>query len=472
MKMLHLHGVPFLDVAFLRRCLRHLPNLEVLGVHSCELLHFGTTIDVMKQVIAHNSEPGFQRVRSDFSPYYYKGPQRQGKYYKGEFGVIPSDQGTIETRRAIAAVLSTAIPLALDNGIDWFTPGTGMRQFLERIPFELGTLRYILEAIYNIYYFNKGITGPKYHPDKKKDLPHHLFEKLYEACERTLYGDLVLAVHGKSMAQKTLRHTMSFGPRFHLVKCAYCKIHLPSFFFTTQSVARHISQVECSGCQLIRQLELQVDNFFPQKRDTLVVMFKDDRFTDTESYLYTTIVAEEDDISDPNYPFWELAVKPKAHFEAWLKENANGSQNGVVLDGRPGPNHPAEFKEVRLWQEKLFQAMDYVTRYIDQAPPDLIAEVLQCMANIQILDNQQLTLTSSAAGRENRNKAEDFRRWIDQKLAVGGVGQMGGIWGTTAAASWDREVQRYRQLIMEQVGLLWNNGPYNTVRDHGKGYYW
>ncbi|KAI1759556.1 hypothetical protein GGR53DRAFT_527149 [Hypoxylon sp. FL1150] len=468
MKILHFHGMPYLDVAVLRRCLRHLPNLEVLGIHNCELLHFGTTIDVLKQVITHNNEPGVKHLRSDFSPYYYTGPDRRSKWYTGEYGVIPSDQGTVETPRAMAAILSTAIPLALDNGIDWFTPGTGMRQFLERIPFELGTVRYILEAIYNIYNFEKGVTKPKYDLGKESQLPSYLREALHDAMRQTLYSDLVLAVHGKSMASRALCNTMSLGTHFYLMKCVYCKTHLPSFFFTKESARRHVDQIECCGCQLHTQLAFHIDNFFQQKQDALFLLFKSPRlpYTSTEAYLYGSRVATEDEINDPSFDFWRLAKNSQGSFEASLKQGPDDSQDALVLDGRPGRNHPDEFKKISLWKESMLEAQGLAEEHIDKAATKIDEEIAKCCRSIRILDDSHVAgLPNYSAVKENRDVADKFVRYADQQRALLGVGQMSGVHGTKVAASWDNRVEKYRQLINEQVGLLWNRGPYNTVCD-------
>ncbi|KAI1407781.1 hypothetical protein F5Y13DRAFT_205727 [Hypoxylon sp. FL1857] len=89
------NALPYLDMSVLNQCLKMLPNLEVLSIHNYELLHFGKTIKLLNAIIAHNN--------------------RRENSRKGEYGVIPSDMGIIDTRRAVVATLRTAVPLTVQN---------------------------------------------------------------------------------------------------------------------------------------------------------------------------------------------------------------------------------------------------------------------------------------------------------------------------------------------------------------------
>ncbi|KAI1774685.1 hypothetical protein F4818DRAFT_442175 [Hypoxylon cercidicola] len=465
MKILHLHTVPNLDIVVLMKCLRELPNLEVLGVHNCELLHFGTTVRFLKAIIRHNKKPGYKRVRSDFSPYYYTGPNRLYKAYKGEFGVVPSDHGVVDTRRAMAAILYEAIPLALNHDIDWFTPGTGMRHFLDRIPFALGTVRYILEAIYNLYDFETGVTCPKYY--------FPLFGEVRFAMQRTLYNDLILAVNGKPMDSGSLKAMTTRGPDFHLVRCSTCNAELPSYFFTTMSMTRQASQIECCGCQLRKMLEGQVDNFFQEKKRALEMIFDDKnaRFKSMEEFLHSTRVASDAEIADPQFGFWALSVMTRKEFRE--SDASGGSPGALVLDGRPGPDHPSDVKKIYIWKEQTSKAMDYAYEHIEDARNKVNDTIAECHRRIQVLDYEyHAGIDYSWEITENRDTVDKLERYIDQTLAQSDLGQMAGKHGTRVAPSWEVEIERYRQLVQAQVGVLQNHGPYNTVGDSAPTGFW
>lgn len=73
-KILHLYCVPTIDQYMVEEILKALPNLEVLGIYNCELLHFGLTPHLQKMVRAHNlGTSGKVPVKFDFYPYYYTG---------------------------------------------------------------------------------------------------------------------------------------------------------------------------------------------------------------------------------------------------------------------------------------------------------------------------------------------------------------------------------------------------------------
>ncbi|KAI4862790.1 hypothetical protein F4820DRAFT_459950 [Hypoxylon rubiginosum] len=466
MRFLHLHSVPNLDTAVLRRCLGGLPNLEVLGVHNCELLHFGTAREVLDLIIYHNKEPGFKRVRSDFSPYYYTGLPRDHKGHKGEFGVVPSDHEMIETRRAIAAVLFTVVPMAIENNIDWFSPGTGMRQFLERIPFALGTVRYILEAIYSIYRFETATMRDL----QRKKLPSHLFNLLRDAMRRTLNCDLVLAVEGKSMSTYTLNATMTRGEDFHLVTCGFCAARLPSYFYTTESCGRQPDQIQCSGCQLCLHLENQVDNFFQEKKETLRILFDDERFTGMDQYLNLTRVATNEEIGDSGFPFWSIAAISKEDFLHDLRTGTIGGLPGLpILDERPGPGFPNRYKRVVLWQDQVLKAAAHTHDNIDNGRERILKEIAADREDIRELTSLRARSTGEAIA--NRDAADNIDRGIDLKMAKCGEAQMGGKHGTNAAANWNREVVRYHQLAGVKAGTLVNNGPYPISDDCPTGFW-
>ncbi|KAI1804693.1 hypothetical protein F4811DRAFT_552561 [Daldinia bambusicola] len=472
-KILHLHAVPNFDIPVLKKCLERLPNLETLGVYNCELLHFGETIPLLEAVIEHNNKPGNKFVRPDFSPVYYPGLPVGVEGRTGEYGVIPSDQGLIDTRRAIVAVLRKVVFLALSNDIDWFTPGTAMRQYLERIPFALGSLRYILEACYNIYYHEQGFYYPFLEEILKRNIPMDNNGPRHEEMCRTVYNDLILAVEGRPMERDKLLAMTTSGKGFQLVHCAFCSTSLPAYFFTQKSADRQADQVECCGCQLTTQLNHQVENFFQEKKGVMHILFKDERITDIGSFLSAKRTATPEELANPKFDFWLVSVKSRAEISAARPRGGGDGTKDLILDGRPGPSHDEEAKRVWIWKERVVKTMRYAKANIDQDAALLGRRIAACEREIEYLNDLYFNgrwLRWAADRRKNRDKVDQIERYIEQEKARCGLAQMRGRHGTRLAANWDDEIKKYREMVRIRAGIIGNSGP-RHVWETGNGVY-
>ncbi|KAI0103542.1 hypothetical protein F4814DRAFT_455983 [Daldinia grandis] len=464
-KILHLHSVPNLDISLLKKCLERLPNLEILGVYNCVLLHFGETIPFLKAIIAHNKTSGNKFVRSDFSPVYYPGLPVGSEGRMGEFGVIPSDQGLIDTRRAIVAVLRKAVSLALKNGIDWFTPGTAMRQYLERIPFALGSLRYILEACYNLYYHEHGLYYPFLKDILKRGIVFDNNEPRHELMRCTVYNDLVLAVEGKPMQRDRLVGLTTSEGFSNLTTCAFCETPLPAYFFTQESIDRRSDQVECCGCQLGTQLEHHVDNFFQERKGVMHFLFDDKQITDIRSFLNAKRTATPEELRNPKFDFWLIAVKSQKEVLAARR----GDAKAFILDSRPGPSHDEEAKQIWVWRERVVKAMRYAKRNIDEGLQKSKDTIADCEKDIGTLNDLYFKgcLRNAFEIRHNRNTVDNIRRYIEQERARCGLAQMGGRFGTVMAANWDEEIHKYRETVQIEAGIIKNHGPRHVWETRG-----
>ncbi|KAI8965463.1 hypothetical protein F5Y11DRAFT_344623 [Daldinia sp. FL1419] len=464
-KILHLHSVPNFDIHLLKMCLERLPDLEVLGVYNCELLHFGKTLPFLEAIIERNEKPGRKFLRSDFSPMYYPGLRVGSKGRTGEYGVIPSDHGLIDTRRAITAVLRKVVPLALKNDIDWFTPGAGMRQYLERIPFALGTLRYILEACYNLYYQENGFYYPCIVEMLRRNLPAEGNAARHEQMYRSLYNDLILAVEGTSMEQEKLTNLTLVGNSLILMQCAFCKANLPAYFYTQESADRQADQVQCCGCQLVMQLDHQIENFFQEKEQVMRMLFDDEQITDVSSFLNAKRTPTEEELGNPRWDFWLVSVKSQA-------EVVEARPESLILDGRPGPEHDEEAKQVWVWKERVAKAMKYARLYIDNGDKSVQRKIEACKRDVQVLNDLYFESKLANAGeiRKNRDMVNDIERFIIQERARCGLAQMVGRYGASLAANWDDEIKKYREIVQLEAGVLSNGGP-RDIWETSRGFF-
>ncbi|KAI0882129.1 uncharacterized protein GGS22DRAFT_195900 [Annulohypoxylon maeteangense] len=457
--VLHLHSVPNVNIPVLEMCLKGLPNLQALGVYNCELLDFGATVPFLKMVISHNKNPDHPTLRSDFSPYYFQGIQRESEGRKGEYGVLASDIGTIETRPAVTAVLSTAITLALDNNIDWFSPGTGMRQFLERLPWALGSLRYILEALFNLYSHERNVYyGPVFNKAERKrseHLPPVNYTPYSKGMIRTLYNDLVIAVHGKAMKRKVLDDMMKLGGGTRLKKCTVCSVELPGFFFESQYTERTVGQPECDGCKLCHYLDRRVDNYHLEKKRIVRILLNDYAIKDTKTLLYTKQIVADADLQDPHYPFWKVSVKTPQEVHA--ASLANGTPR--ILDGRPSPIQSDETKEIWVGRDRLVRASCYAYDYIDIGYRRFELRILCIDARIEQLDLIRAQgLAHQELVAQNHRWKEELRFELDRLYARCNKRQITGLWGAHAAAEWGAEISKYRRNVQKLGEVLRSQG--------------
>ncbi|KAI1205407.1 uncharacterized protein F4807DRAFT_471086 [Annulohypoxylon truncatum] len=436
MKILQLHTIPSLNIKILGMILKCLPNLEVLGVHNCELLHFGATIPLLETVVSHNSESGKGPIRVDFSPFYYTGIRCEDGGKKGEYGVIPSDLGTIETRRAVVAVLRTAISIAIENGIDWFSPGTGMRLFLDRLPWAIGSIRYILESLYNLHYLDAGFYGPP--ADNSSWM---------NAIKRTLWNDLVLAIHGRAMGRRELDCIMTDGMgNLNLTKCVGCEVDFPLYFYTKESIENDPSLTKCHGCELQLQLYTHVDNFYQEKRDVAEALVLGGQ-VDLHTLLNGKQIATGEELGDRSFSFWRMSVKTKQE----VLEACSGNTNALVLDGRPGGGLPDDYKQIWLWKKSMDGATNIAHRDIDDGAVKAQKRIAMYQGNLDRLHDVYFSgaLRCEVKKQYIRDKAEEMSRQIDRQRARCGLIQMGGnhCSGALAAADWDAEIEAYRQTL-------------------------
>ncbi|KAI2604665.1 hypothetical protein GGR54DRAFT_644364 [Hypoxylon sp. NC1633] len=456
MRVLHLHSVPNLDVSVIELFLGGLPNLQVLGIYNCELMHFGETVPLLRMIIDRNFNRRKSFVRCDFHPKYYPGPQRRADGRRGEYGVIPGDQGLVETRRAIAAVLRTAIPMALENGIDWFTPGTGMRKFLDRIPFALGTIRYILEALYNIHTWSNGML----HPGGDLAIPPQR-HRLTGLMELALYNDLVLAVHGRAMDRVTLERMTTVRGNLALIRCAFCYTGLPTYFYASESPFRTAAQIECTGCRLRKLLDRHVENYYPEKKRLVRILFGDPRHYSIDYFMCGTRPATDEELHDRDFPFFQLSVMTR--FEIWAMNRDR--QYSVILDNRPGPDYPEEARKIYVRPDCVRRAMIYAEERIDRGLLVARDSIVRAKRTVRFLDSNFFDgpLRSAFAIRENRDRADALMRNVGRELARVGFGQVSGPLGKCAAANWDTEIERYILDVQDQADTMVNIGSNNIV---------
>ncbi|KAI8626663.1 hypothetical protein F5Y19DRAFT_445708 [Xylariaceae sp. FL1651] len=288
-----LHGLPWLNMAALKRIIPAMPNLEALTVSQCFLLNFGATKSFVKLINKTNVERAdltLPWLEADFIPFYFKGPKyKQGGHggHVGEYGILPEDNGTFDTTRAVAAHLLKIWALCAKGRQDFFTPGKGFRAFLDMLPWKLYTLPTILKAISNIHDFNEHVhhsavanLAPRYttgaqHRDGD-DKPPVISPELKMAMELTLWQDLMVACNGRPMVKTELQDILVVRGALSLDCCRKCDTRMPAYFFQAHILSRRAEYVICHGCQLSTYLKDNIYRLYSQRRDLAKMIFKRD----------------------------------------------------------------------------------------------------------------------------------------------------------------------------------------------------
>ncbi|KAI1091675.1 hypothetical protein F5B19DRAFT_493246 [Rostrohypoxylon terebratum] len=460
-KILHIHCVPTIDTQMAREILKALPNLEVLGIYNCELLHFGTTTSLQNMMQWYNDTSGKAPVKFDFYPFYYTGNQRDASGKRGEYGVMPSDIGNINTRMGMVANLRIIVCNALDQdgSVDWFTPGTAMRLYLDRLPWALGSLRYILEALYNLYDVDLGIF----------DNPHYVGQ-WRGFLKRTLWNDLVVAIHGRGMDRKKLDYLLEgpsvwSGPRddyFDLQSCDACAESYPPCFMNP------LDDRFCYGCGIDQNLGNQVENFYREKKEVA-----DKLLLEGQHSIYDILNGkrrvDDEEVGDVNFPFWKLSVKTKQE----VLDACNGDTASLILDGRPGDRLPEEFREIWLWKESLVRASSYAARHIDRGLSKGRKKIREYEEDRDKLLNDQRrgAHRNKERLRKTRAKVQELERKLETEKAHCGLAQMvdNSQQGPSLAAEWTAAIDEYARTIKEinrrNQGLEEEEGPWGVVWD-------
>ncbi|KAI0007764.1 hypothetical protein F4779DRAFT_628911 [Xylariaceae sp. FL0662B] len=468
-KVLHLHSIPYLDVMTLERCLDYLPSLQTLGVHNCELLHFGCTVDMLKLIINYNNRVDRKAIKADFSPKYFYGPRSAAEGRIGEYGVIAQDEGFIDPLKGTTAVLFAVVPLARANGIDWFSPGAGLRQFLERLPFRIDTLRCILEALYDLYDLNTGVHDYAYplyfDPDARAALgltgydakfwgepsgwdgptseeDDYISGTLKEEMYRTVLHDLLVALQGSPMREGELRAMITLRGELSLPECAECKSNLPVCFYTEYANNRPAGWNICHGCQLVAYLNQQVNNFGREHRDVVYELMSMPDGIDLHTLFKGKRLATDEELADRRFPFRQLAVQlmPVGFDVDFIYQPPH------PLAGRPMKDASDEWKQISILKERAHDAYKYATLKIDKGHKRSNEVIRRCRANI--------AATPPGRGRDK------FELRIAQEMARQGLGQMSPAGDFHIAMDWDAAIRSYRAEVQFEAGKVVNGGPY------------
>ena len=393
----------FLDVHGFRAIIKSSPTLRSVSIHNCELLHFGATKELIEVVRCENEDRNahqIQELEFDFYPRYYQGPLRGSL---GCYGVVWSDEGFLDTTRAVVAALLTVIPLARSAGIDLLRPGKSFRLWLDKLPFKHRTLPYILDAILRIDDFLHGSSRA-------------MAPTTRDTLLMTLWADIIIMMNGVSMSEATLVkiQTPKDLSSNWLLTCCVCLAPLPSIFFRSDIAARDSDTRICHGCQLFAYLNGEGHNYnsLHMKRHAASTLWDHGKI-ETVQQLF-----------DPNGELYENG-EPRFVVEARLASDAIARRRAYGIP-RELVQAQEEFDELKKQDRTRAFGSNEITKLLDQAE-----------TRIQAI-KAELGVAQIAPGTEAQPRAP-------------------------AATSWQDNIRWYMSTVDEERGRLKVVGPYAGV---------
>ncbi|KAL5088018.1 hypothetical protein Trisim1_007187 [Trichoderma cf. simile WF8] len=151
-EVLHLHKVPLLDRRMLAIILRGLPNVTMVGVYNCPLIHFGDVIPILDLIYDINNDrrkKNMPKIKAfDFFPHFNQGTpyaHENAATYGISWGPIEMDIA----QRGFYAIILKAVLKSKGLGLDLlFSKDHAFMDYLAKVPnIPLGVYSF-LDAVY------------------------------------------------------------------------------------------------------------------------------------------------------------------------------------------------------------------------------------------------------------------------------------------------------------------------------------
>ncbi|PBP21032.1 hypothetical protein BUE80_DR008205 [Diplocarpon rosae] len=243
-KNVQFHRVGFLSPHHLALVIPHMRNLKVLGIYQCPLLPISETLRLLE--IIETDRPLKNQVSLDFYPMYHQGPElRNGDASRvGDYGVT-WDNWDHDTIKAVWALCYRILPQARKQDVDFESPHTGFRQYMDR-----GPCRKVPEIIDAI--FDETMT-----PES--------FAALVDCHNREHMGKVKLFTDNTFIACRPEGYDAYISKYY----CGRCRVLMPGMFFKYQDIFNwktFEASLQCLGCKLTQHLHSERDHYKGRKR--------------------------------------------------------------------------------------------------------------------------------------------------------------------------------------------------------------
>lgn len=261
LKVLYLERVPYLDRRLVAVILRACPNVRMVGIYDCPLIHFGDVlcfIDLIHEINRkRRAAKNPQIMGFDFFPrYHYGGPKTSE--HSATYGLTWGPQTHDVAQRGFYNIMMKAFFKARRMKLGLlFDKGKAFRQYLSKVPNDPLAVPTFLDALYR------------------------LMEARTDEQRRPIMYDLLKPVRlGLDMPLNA--NLNNDWPRYyndimgrHLVFCASCGYETVQEFYSLPARAQPPPHRNCTGCSYRSWLDREEDHLKQHKKAILNTLFPD-----------------------------------------------------------------------------------------------------------------------------------------------------------------------------------------------------
>ncbi|CEI64567.1 unnamed protein product [Fusarium venenatum] len=247
-EVLHFHKAPLLDRRLLAIILRACPNVTMVGIYECPLLHLGDVtflLDLIHEVNLERDEKNLPHIDSlDFYPRYHSGMPYKNEGEYETYGYTWKGGNNDVFQRGVLAIIMLAVLKSRKMNIGLLMDeDAALMTFLSSIPMVPGKVFAFLDGLYRLLDLKAA---------KSKDV---------NAIKQATY-DLLKAV--RSGLEPLKRDYPKYYLREMGTKLSFCSScgyeFLPEFFGYTTPLNSRPEMLTCAGCILREKLDEENDH--------------------------------------------------------------------------------------------------------------------------------------------------------------------------------------------------------------------
>ncbi|KAK2009554.1 hypothetical protein LZ32DRAFT_683056 [Colletotrichum eremochloae] len=307
LKNLRLHKVPMMDTRIVEMILLSCPQLEILGVINCELLHVGHLIPLLDLFHWNSKRMAKKPVSLQFYPRTYFGPlnNRLGTH------IVSWDPVNVNVLTSFFATVFLAVMKAFPMGIDLLSKSQEFRRFFDLVPMKPGQGAAFLHHVFT--WIDSAMSPPSYAllPNiVKEGLEDQVLMSLLQGCDQKMKH--------RQRNEQFKQHT-----------CSQCSNTLIRAFFRPEMDIRRPAHWICRICDLQYALNGENHHQLIEKRELLNTFL----FSPNENAQSPSQVMDKD-LQDTVAPLFvnPFARSPVLHSVARTEAVRNHKSLPRVLD--------------------------------------------------------------------------------------------------------------------------------------------
>lgn len=255
-KALHFHKIPLLDRRMLAIILRACPQVQMIGIYDCPLVHFGDIIcllDLICEVNEHRRKCNLPEIEAfDFFPNYNEG-MPYASPTAATYGLTWAPHPLDVVQRGFFLLILKAFMKAKAMSIKiLFSKDKGFCKYLNKVPNYPLAVPTFLDALNRYVEIKPKSNGVA---NKRRQVIYDLLKPVRLGIETNIDDDWL----------KWYSHTMSQN----LVFCSSCGYETLEEFFSAAARNMRPHTRVCAGCILQRWLDEEADHLKTYKRQIL-----------------------------------------------------------------------------------------------------------------------------------------------------------------------------------------------------------